>query len=480
MIYDFDFLNSQPLPPVAIVGSGPAGVSLSKTLAQHGIPNLILEAGGVDWSDELQETCRGEVVGDEYWELEFSRLKYFGGSSNHWTGFCRPLDTVDFARRDDIEDHIGWPIQKSDLDPFQSDANEILELPSVKERNVDKDLKEVEFAKSPPVNFAEKYRTFFETSDLSHVCLNANVLSLTAENGRVVSIEVSNLAKDTISVRPKTVVLCMGGIENSRLLLWSNEVSPEPVVQRAETLGKYWMDHPHNIGGHVEFTHSVGEFSFPWSYSFFAPTEEAMRRYQILNACVRVRYGRDGASRRGIKDFARAAICKSRLLSDVVEETYGKGLTCGTEIELVWEQQARAENRIELSQTKTDGFGVPRPLLYWEKSPLDYRTAKVAMELLGRHLAGTGHGWVRSFDHIIEAKSHPVQGWMAGHHHMGGTRMADRQEIGVVDANLKVFGMDNTYVLGSSVFPTAGHANPTYTIVQLAVRLGRHLALRPS
>ena len=63
----------------------------------------------------------------------------------------------------------------------------------------------------------------------------------------------------------------------------------------------------------------------------------------------------------------------------------------------------------------------------------------------------------------------------AGYHHIGGTRAGSDKNLSVVDENLKVFGMENFYVLGSSVFPSGGHANPTYTIVQLSFRLSAHL-----
>jgi choline dehydrogenase-like flavoprotein len=60
-------------------------------------------------------------------------------------------------------------------------------------------------------------------------------------------------------------------------------------------------------------------------------------------------------------------------------------------------------------------------------------------------------------------------------HHMGTTRMSEDPRSGVVDRNSRVHGVDNLYVAGSSVFPSAGHANPTLTIVALALRLAEHL-----
>ncbi|HEX7007630.1 MAG TPA: GMC family oxidoreductase, partial [Alphaproteobacteria bacterium] len=66
--------------------------------------------------------------------------------------------------------------------------------------------------------------------------------------------------------------------------------------------------------------------------------------------------------------------------------------------------------------------------------------------------------------------------WLgAGWHHMGTTRMASTATEGVVDENCRVFGVNNLYIAGSSVFSTGGHANPTLTIVQLTLRLGEHL-----
>ena len=66
----------------------------------------------------------------------------------------------------------------------------------------------------------------------------------------------------------------------------------------------------------------------------------------------------------------------------------------------------------------------------------------------------------------------------AGYHHIGGTIMGENKKNSVVDKNLKLHGIENLYVCGSSVFPTGGHANPTLSIIQLSLRLGHHLIKR--
>jgi choline dehydrogenase-like flavoprotein len=58
---------------------------------------------------------------------------------------------------------------------------------------------------------------------------------------------------------------------------------------------------------------------------------------------------------------------------------------------------------------------------------------------------------------------------------MGTTRMALDPRRGVVDQDCRVHGVENLYIAGSSVFPTCGFANPTLTIVELALRLVDHL-----
>jgi choline dehydrogenase-like flavoprotein len=473
MIFNFDYLLQSNIPNVLIIGSGPAGITLSHSLASRGIGSLILEIGDKNWSEKAHSTSKGTVIGDDYLPLEHTHLKFFGGSSNHWAGVCRHLDAFDFKQRMDIDGHMGWPINKSDLDPFYADACDILEVSPMSERAISEDLNEVEFGLSPPVKFSQKYEEFYKTSHLAHICLNSYLLNVSADNTGIRKANVAGPNGEHIQIDVNTIIFCGGGIENSRTLLWSNQVADKPVVQTAATLGKYWFEHPHNDAGDVRLLDDIYDYRTPWGMGFFSPSTQALKKYKILNACLRLQRFPNG-----VNTIVRNALCSTKSLDSKSASTFGRQVDCLHNLQLVWEQEPRAENRIELSTTEKDAFGVPRPILHWSLSELDYRTARVMMELMGAHIAMDNLGALRVFEHIIAMKKYPPGGIMAGCHHMGGTRMADNAQYGVVDKNSKIFGMDNGYVLGSSVFPYGGHANPTFTIVQLALRLAEHLSHR--
>jgi choline dehydrogenase-like flavoprotein len=102
---------------VAIIGGGPAGITLALGLAEKNIRVLILESGGTDFDGRTQELYAGSETGTAYLPLNACRQRYLGGSSNHWGGWCRPLDKSDFEKRSWVK-HSGWPIALSDLEPY--------------------------------------------------------------------------------------------------------------------------------------------------------------------------------------------------------------------------------------------------------------------------------------------------------------------------------------------------------------------------
>jgi choline dehydrogenase-like flavoprotein len=123
--------------------------------------------------------------------------------------------------------------------------------------------------------------------------------------------------------------------------------------------------------------------------------------------------------------------------------------------------------------SERDAFSIPRVKLDWRLSPVDKWSLRRSLEILGTQLGRSALGRLR-----IDVNNHD-QSWPdvlrdAGHH-IGTTRMHLDSKKGVVDENCRVHGMTNLFVAGSSVFPTSGHANPTLTLVALAIRLADHV-----
>ena len=144
------------------------------------------------------------------------------------------------------------------------------------------------------------------------------------------------------------------------------------------------------------------------------------------------------------------------------------------------EQALNPESRVTLGAAR-DPLGLRRTRLHWALLPLDYRTLKVSTLAMGQALAEAGIGRLRVYDWLLAED--PVLpglddklGEIGAYHHMCATRMSADPRNGVVDADCRVHGLANLYIGGSSVFATAGFVNPTYPIVQLALRLGDHLA----
>ncbi|MCV2873460.1 GMC family oxidoreductase [Defluviimonas sp. WL0050] len=471
-----DFLRQADLPPVVIIGTGPAGMTLALSLEEKGIDCLLVEGGDEFYSEDSQSVYEGKTFGDEYFALDETRLRQFGGSSNHWTGLCRPLDAADFEARPELG-VPGWPIKKTDLDPYDMAARDILEIGQTRDFEFSGTVDEIAFAMSPPVIFSQKYGDRIDASRHIHLSLNTSLISLVAEGRSVTHLELADAAGNRVRLSPRLVVVACGGLENSRLLLWSNEVSGDPVVAEASALGRYWMEHPHFRLGDCMLNRPLHRSDIPdWQTTYFNPRAEVMHRHGGLGFALEMPFQGPDDSLRG---HMRQIGCRDLpAMLEMLSSVRGKTPTCGYTLTAAWEQAPDVDNRIVLSKEERDRFNVPRLQLHWRKTAFDLHTAKVGFELVARDIVAKGIGAVRAYRHLIDMENYTNKHGIAGHHHMGGTRMSDRAAEGVVDRNLKIHGMSNAYVLGSSVFPRAGHANPTFTIVQLALRMADHLAKR--
>lgn len=463
---------------LCIVGAGAAGITLARAFADSNVRVCMIESGGLRPAAATQDLYRGTVVGLPYHALHASRLRYFGGSTNHWGGFCATLNEMDFKTRHWVP-HSGWPISRADIEPYYWMAKDICQIgPYLGEEKIWRHLAE----KPPPVTadtigarfwqfkypaprFGEAYGRALEGSSNILVLLHANVVRITADalGRRVGKMQIRSIDGRAGSVSAKLFVLCCGGIENSRVLLVSNQIEPLGLGNRHGIVGRFFQEHPQVSCGEL-LAHDDGYLRRAFSkqqkggiyyLAGFQPNENIQEQEEILNVCFSVGY-------QGVSQVAESGNGSQIARFSVVANL---------------EQAPNPLSRVLLSDEK-DALGLQRVRLDWRLTDLEKKTLRRALGALDRAFRHTGSGEVRLSDWLSDMSGALGPSMAGQYHHMGTTRMSDDAKKGVVDQDCRVHGIDNLYVAGSSVFPTVGYAGPTLTIIALALRLAAHLKQR--
>jgi choline dehydrogenase-like flavoprotein len=452
---------------VCVIGAGPAGITLALSLARKNITVALCEGGGLDFTNESQDSYIGTVIGDPYYDLDVARLRYLGGTSNHWNGVCCTFDEIDFDRSY-LAEQFKWPIGKASIDPWLAAACDILEIEVPKDDELmsgDFGINAIHLQFPEPVRFGQKYRKELESSAKIDVFLNANLLRLTAEAGHVRVADFASYRDTQLAIGAGHFVFAMGGIENSRQLLWQQALSDDKIYPAHLPVGRYWMEHPlFNLGEALIDTRIA-------SKGFFALTPQRQKNLGILNCQIRAAYQGKTATKRLVNEL----LCIAPTVGQWAADLAGRKLICGVSFGAQWEQEPRLTNRVALSSRERDRFGVPLAELHWEKSALDNTTLKLSIESFNDWIFKDNLGRLRFDDWVYQDYAYPEDGKMGSWHHMGGTRMSSSPQFGVVDSDCRVFGMHNLYMCGSSIFTTGGHTNPTLPIVQFSLRLADHL-----
>jgi choline dehydrogenase-like flavoprotein len=473
---------------VCICGGGVAGITLALNLSKK-LNIILLEAGGLEYSNESQKHYEGKIIGRNYFDLTETRLRYFGGTSNHWGGWCRPLDTHDFEPKSHVE-YSGWPISRDDLDPYLQTTKSILDIPYKKTSNGEagskmsslesKDFKKAEFWFSSPTRFGIKYRKLIRDSKNITCVLNSNItdIHLTDNFANVKSIETRNYQGKSFVVNCFQFILATGGIENPRIMLNCNEQMKNGLGNSHDLVGRFFMEHPHNVAGKSIFEDHIHRPEY--ATQFFSPSPELINKYKILNFGLRVYptligEGGEQIYPIGFKEKVRNILCgiSENISTSLFDEM------CGDEALLLIasEQAPNPSSRITLGK-EIDSFNMRQANLDWQFLDVDKRTIQQGVMGFAKSLATHGHGRAKIDDWLLsDEMTFPDhnKNKIGGNHHMGTTRMGSSPLNGVVDSNQQVFGIENFYIAGSSVFSTSGHANPTFTIVQMTLRLADFL-----
>jgi choline dehydrogenase-like flavoprotein len=477
-------------PDLAIVGGGPAGITLALALARSPIRVALFEGGGLTFEQSTQALYGGMNSGVRYLPLDACRMRYLGGSTNHWGGWCKPFDAIDFEKRDWVP-HSGWPFSIEELKPHFKRAQDLVEAgswgydnstfmmaalaPVLKLGDGGVYTSWFQFSKTRdgvlPTHFGERYSDDLKRIPNLRVYLHANVtaLNIAANAASLNTMDVATLGGGKFSVRPKMAVLAMGAVENARLMLASNGAAAAGVGNQNDLVGRFFADHPipRDTATLVCFAGEMAGYYFNAApvngaliRAAYAPTDDFKRSAKVMGSLTTVENPVE------MTELDKAAVVTAALAVGA-DASYAKAYSVGCGLEL----QPDPERRLTLTDTR-DALGMPRLRLTNRVSDSDFQRYRDTMKELGRQLLAAGSGMIR-LNYRTRAEWEGALDW--GDHHLGTTRMHTDPKQGVVDANLRVHGLSNLFIAGSGVFPTYSASNPTMNLVALTLRLAQHI-----
>ncbi len=524
---------------VTVVGSGPAGLVLALELARRGRRVLVLESGTTTADPKTQALSDAEILEPaRHDDMSIAVARRLGGTSNLWAVRCQPFDPIDFEPRPGLVD-AGWPISHAEVAPWYAPAVAYLAagetvfdapIPGLAVDDPAFDHTRLErFSRIAEVQ--KLHAAEIERSDRIDVRLDSTVLDLAFEDGGIRRLTVADREGRRHELPVRRVVLACGGLESTRQLLVLRKKHPHLFGGPDGPLGRYYMGHVIGEVADVTFRSETADAAYDFffdghgSYARrrFVPSDDEQRAHDLVNvsfwpvvppiadprhrsgllsavclAFAVAPFGRlliaEAIRRRHIpddlailphlanilRDLPRAALALGRfLLRRYVARPPMPGFfvrNAGRRYGLSYhaEQTPRADSRVWLSEA-TDRLGLPKLVIDYRFARADAEAVLRAHRRLAAWLERTGLGTVEyrrpeaeTVDAILEIAAH-------GTHQIGTARMAERPEDGVVDANLRCFGVDNLWVASSAVFPTSGQCNPTLSIAAFACRLAAHL-----
>lgn len=386
--------------------------------------------------------------------------------------------------------------------------------------------------------FIHDYRKELEQANNITIYIYATAVELeTNEAAKTVTrVRVGCLSGNQFWVKAKQFIVALGGIENARLLLLSDKTQKPGLGNQNDLVGRFFMDHPMVRSGvllpsNPQIFNSTGLYDLRRVkgtpvIAKLALTEEVMRREQLLNINAAL-FPRHSLYKLNVLRFlfpngkryqSEAVRSVQTLLSSARQREIPKdvfkhlgqivtglddilyfqsrkkpvwahtssviGFDQGGWSELpnkekqfgffevvhITEQAPDPNNRVTLG-TEPDALGCRKVQLHWCWNEIDIRSIRRAQEIFAAEIARAGLGQLKL--ELDKGDPHPIL--LSVHHHIGTTRMHTDPKQGVVDENCRVHDVSNLFIAGSSVFPTGGFANPTLTIIALAIRLADHV-----
>lgn len=509
---------------ICIVGAGAAGIAIAKQLLTSSKKVLLLSSGlrtddGAPPPPDRVSLYEGTLgpfmqkVDSRF--LTRSRLRMYGGTTNHFGFWAAPLTEADLRGRPGYRD-AHWPFGINELNEYYPGANTFGDYGPFNYDDIDfwaaklhgKPFPRGSYDKlqnaifhwqpNPDIQrFQVHYGPDLEESENVCVLFNSNVLEVHSDESRghvhklsCKTIDRGQAGRDfSVQLGPNgSYVLAQGGIEPVRLLQISGNLGDN----QKRMLGKGFMVHPLiERAATVSFTPpvymAVQNFFRQQNVSNPSKAQSAEEDAPIPS---HVYHPEDYEKMRQFQAWGVLAPTPKAMESEKIGDFrvnltfWGGGNEAG--INFNWEQVPNEKSTITLNTDPRDRdpiFGQPTVKLDWNLVEADKRTIIKGLELCKQYLQDRGG---KNFKITTDLSGGP-ENWTfspgnpggnalhPGDHHMGALRMSQDPSDGIVDENCRFHSVDNLYAAGCGVFPTSGYANPTLTLVALALRLADHL-----
>lgn len=384
---------------------------------------------------------------------------------------------------------------------------------------------------SLPTNFWREYRQQIAAAPNVEVIASSTAIRLRRnEAGSIEELSCLGSHGSPFSVRARVFVIAVGGLETVRLLGFSD------LGNHSGMLGRTYMCHVESSVGELRLSPKNRAIKYGFERTLdgiyarrrFTLSPERQKRLGVMNVAVRPHHPSVGDPSHGHPVFSAMFLAKRFIIPEyarrfaAAEQVAGvkssQGALLGRHLRNVvlgsprlaafmvdWtirrylsrrrlpyvalpsaagafpldfngEQEPNLSSRVTLSD-KVDRNGVPQLRIDWRLTDLDYRTVTSTLRDMQAAFRRSNCGDIAfddgGLDDEVRSNVKPVGG-----HHIGTARMSTDPKLGVVDPNCRVHAVDNLYIAGAATFPTSSQANPTLTIVAMALRLGAHLRSR--
>ncbi len=496
-------------PDVVVVGAGAVGIVLAVQLARAGQVVTVIEGGPADPPADYRAANRAASTGRAHLGLGEGRMQALGGTTRLWGGQLVAFSAADLAPAT-YPGKRGWPISHADLARATDRALDLLGVPpamrdpvavwraaSGQSEQLSPDIAITATGWLPQPDFARLFaRDLADLPGLAVLTGHRVVDCTFAAPGRVSAVVLAG-PTGRHSLGAARVVLANGTLELVGLLLRLARDHPACGFAGNSHLGQGFIDHLHGVIGHFARIdrRAMGALLDPRFVGGrkFLPKLHATPAFQeragIANVAAmvlapigarealadlrtlvrRAFAGRAGlaALRGGVRNLVALAPLVARHVLRRQGARLGRGALLGIEAE----QVACPESRITLDPADPTGFA-----LHWALDGAEMRAITQFATALRDHFAATGLGDLVLDPRVVAGDPAFLALCHDAYHQMGGARMAASADAGVVDADGKVFGTENLYLLGAATFPSGSFANPTLTALALAMRLADHLA----